>query len=184
MGLKVGLDIDDCLADFINPYIRRFGKPKNDYEITKNVFRKLRNDKDFWLSLPKLNTLDFTPELYCTKRVNSKNWTKQWLNSNGFSNRPVYQMYHQKGNKADMIKGRVNLFIDDSLGNFIQMNLSGVPCLLYNKDYNKHWNFGGRIYSLDISHIEDTYHNFMRDTFLIFDKLVNDFTRNKINSLN
>ena len=155
--LKIGLDIDEVIADFINTYLYRFGTPKNDFEITKNVNRILSKDRDFWLNLPKIRDIDFIPELYCTKRVNPKAWTKQWLSDNGFYNSPVYQMYYQKGNKATMIKGRCDVFIDDSISNFIKMNMSGIPCLLMDTPFNQ--NFGPvlRVYSLDKYEIEEAY---------------------------
>lgn len=168
--IKCGLDIDDTLCDFINPYLDRFGNPKNDYEITRNVENILKNDRDFWLTLPAINTLNFIPELYCTKRVNKKAWTKKWLSENDFPNKPVYQVYYQHGNKANYIKGRVDVFVDDSVRNFIQMNLSGVPCLLLDKEYNQDWGPIGRIYSLDKDEIEDTYYLF-KDT--VFDNFRN-----------
>ena len=171
--LKIGLDIDDVLAEFMQVYLKRFGKPKQDYEITKNVQNVLRKDKMFWETLPVLNTLNFVPELYCTKRVNSKVWTKNWLRNNDFPDRPVYQVYYQKGNKANYIKGKVDVFIDDSVTNFIQMNLSGVPCLLYDKEYNRNWGPIGRVYSLDINHIKDTYELFMQTIFPNFKGLCN-----------
>ena len=80
--LKIGCDIDDLLAEFINTYYERFGIPKNDFEITRNVQNVLRKDQDFWENLPVLNRLNFEPELYCTKRVNNKTWTKNWLKKN------------------------------------------------------------------------------------------------------
>ena len=172
--LKCGLDIDDCLAEFYNTYINRFGEPNNDAEITKNVFKVLRRDKNFWENLPVLNTLDFIPELYCTKRVNPKSFTKNWLKKNGFPERPIYQMYYQKGNKATLIKGKVDVFIDDSVSNFIAMNLAGVPCLLYNKSYNQSWGPIGRIYSLEYNHIYETYKLFMDTVFYNFKNLVNE----------
>ena len=101
--LKIGLDIDEVIADFFNTYLYRFGTPKNDSEVTKNVNNILSKDKNFWLNLPKLRDIDFVPELYCTKRINPKSWTKQWLHDNGFSSSPVYLMYFQHGNKANMI---------------------------------------------------------------------------------
>lgn len=171
MRLKIGLDCDDVLARWYETYLERFGPPKSDYEITKNVFQKLRNDRDFWLNLPVLNTLDFVPELYCTKRVNSKRWTKKWLKDNGFPNKPVYQVVCQMRNKADFVKGRIDVFIDDSVSNFIAMNLAGVPCLLYNKEYNQDWGPIGRLYSLDYSSIEQTYYEFM-EIFPNFKNLV------------
>ena len=163
--IKIGLDVDDVLAEFMKTYLKRFGSPKNDNEITWNVFNVLRNDKHFWENLPVLNRLNFIPELYCTKRVNSKVYTKNWLINNGFPKRPIYQMYYQQGNKADLIKGKVDVFIDDSVSNFIKMNLSGVPCLLYDKEYNQHWGPVGKVYCLDYKHIKETYELFINEVF-------------------
>ena len=170
--LRIGLDIDDCLADFMGSYLKRFGEPKRDYEITKNVQQVLIKDKQFWENLPVINTLDFVPELYCTKRVNSKVYTKNWLKKNNFPNKPVYQVFCQMKNKADLIKGRVDVFIDDSVSNFIAMNLAGVPCLLYNKEYNQDWGPIGRVYSLDYNYIEETYKMFMETMFNDFRNLL------------
>lgn len=170
--LKCGLDIDDTLCEFMGSYTNRFGSPKSDFEITKNVEQVLKYDKEFWLSLPVINPINFVPELYCTKRVNNKRWTKQWLMENGFPDKPVYQVLYQHGNKANFIKGRVDVFVDDSVRNFIQLNLSGVPCLLLNKEYNQDWGPIGRIYSLDKEEIEDTYHLFMDTVFQDFQNLL------------
>ena len=172
MRLRIGLDIDDCLADFMGSYLERFGAPKKDREITKNVQNVLIKDKNFWENLPVINTLNFDPELYCTKRVNSKVYTKNWLKKNNFPNKPVYQVYCQVKNKADLIKGKVDVFIDDSVSNFIAMNLAGVPCLLYNKEYNQDWGPVGRIYSLDYDHIMETYELFIETVFKDFKKLL------------
>jgi len=35
-NLKIGLDLDQVLDDFMGPYLKRFGTPKTDFEITKN----------------------------------------------------------------------------------------------------------------------------------------------------
>lgn len=170
--LRCGLDVDDVLADFMGTYLKRFGEPKTEYEITKNVQRVLINDKEFWENLPVINTLDFIPELYCTKRVNSKTYTKNWLKKNNFPNKPVYQVICQLRNKADFIKGKVDVFIDDSVSNFIAMNLAGVPCLLYDKEYNQNWGPIGRVYSLNYDHIKETYDLFMKTFFNDFRKLL------------
>lgn len=155
--LRIGLDIDEVLADFFNTYLSLFGYPKSDGEITRNVQRILSKDKDFWLNLPKLRDIDFVPELYCTKRVNPKQWTKQWLHNNGFTSSPVYQMLYQKGNKATMIKGRCDVFVDDSVSNFKAMNKRGVPCLLMDTPFNQDAGPVLRIYSLDKYEIEEVY---------------------------
>ena len=159
--MRIGLDIDDCLADFWGAYCEYFDTKHNpkmleDEIITRNVQRILRKDKDFWLNLKVKNRPDFVPELYCTKRVNNKRWTREWLLSNGFPDRPIYQMYYQHGNKADMIKGRVDVFIDDSLTNVLQCQKSGVPALLFHTERTEDFPMV-KVYSLNKDDIIDSY---------------------------
>ena len=59
----------------------------------------------------------------------------------------------------------MDVFVDDSVSNFIQMNLSGVPCLLMDSDDNQDWGPYGRVYSLNREHIEDTYDLFMNTVY-------------------
>ena len=59
MTLKVSMDLDGCLCDFYGPYLNRFGNPKSDADITRNVQTVLLKDKDFWLNLPVINQLNF-----------------------------------------------------------------------------------------------------------------------------
>lgn len=162
--LKIGLDIDDCLAGFWDAYcqyfeVDKYPKRLEDKIITRNVERILKYDRNFWLNLPVINRPDFIPELYCTKRVNNKQWTKLWLKLNGFPDRPVYQMQYQYGNKADLIKGRVDVFVDDSLRNVMQMQASGIPTLLYHTDRTKDFPMF-KVFSLCEDEIIDAY-NFM-----------------------
>lgn len=160
-NLRIGLDIDDVLAGFFDMYKLKFIKSKDmiDHHITKNVF-KLKKDKEFWLTLPKLRSIDFVPALYCTKRINKKAWTKDWLAANRFPERPVYQMYYQKGNKSTMIKGRVDVFIDDSISNFIKINASGIPCLLMDAPHNQGFETPYRIYTLTLKEIKEKYNEY------------------------
>ena len=121
--IRIGLDMDEVLDDFMGAYIKRYGiTPSN--VITKNV-RKLSKDKDFWMNLTKLRNIDFIPELYCSKRIIPKSWSKEWLKNNGFPIRPFYQLYCQYDNKARLIKGRVDVFVDDSISNFEGLNKEG-----------------------------------------------------------
>lgn len=170
--LRVGLDIDEVLADWWNPYVERFGLPKKDSEITRNC-NKIAKDRNFWVNLPVINKpYGFTPELYCTKRSCLKVYTKTWLKDNGFPNKPVYQVLCQASNKASYIKGRVDVFVDDSISNFIAMNKSGVPCLLFDSPANKDWGPIGRITDLDYDQIEETYNLFMDTIFPNFKSLL------------
>ena len=154
--LRIGLDIDDTLVDFFGEYLKRFGNPKSDPQITKNV-NKLKYDKKFWENLPKLRHIDFIPELYCTKRINPKSYTRNSLISNGFPIRPIYQMYYQHGNKADLIKGKCDVLIDDSISNVRMAIDSGLPALLIDRPHNQNDDPLFRIYSLDIDEIRFAY---------------------------
>jgi len=174
--LKIGLDIDDVLSNFYEEYVKKFGVPKSDIEVTYNVENILKYDKDFWINL-KCTKPNFKPWLYCTKRVNSKEWTFQYLSKHNLlfdkdRRIPVYQMYYQWGKKSSLIKGKVDVFVDDSIRNFIEINLSGVPCLLYNTPGNMDWGNVGRVYSLDREEIENTYELFKNTVGNNFRKLL------------
>ena len=160
--LKIALDIDDTIADFMGLYKRVFGKPKKDTEITKNVYL-LRNNSVFWENLPVLDRIDFDPHIYCTKRINPKSYTKKWLSKNDFPSKPIYQMYHQQGNKADMIKGRCDLLIDDSYFNVKKCIESGLPALLISRPHNMHVKTKHRINTLKYLEIEKKYNDLFRD---------------------
>ena len=155
--LRIGLDLDQTIDDFWGPYLQKFGTPKSDEEITRNVMRKLSKDREFWLNLPVIRRPDFCPELYCTARVNNKRWTKKYLENKGFPKAPVYQVPGYGAKKSPKIKGRVDVFIDDSIHNFIEMNKNGVPCLLIDSENNRHFETSLRIYSLCYSEIEKVY---------------------------
>jgi len=156
--LRVGSDADGCIDDFWNPYVERFGLPKNDFEITKNVQQKLSRDREFWINLPVLHRMNFTPTLFCTKRTSLKSYLRHWLEINNFPIAPIYQVLYQYGSKAPFIKGRVDVFIDDSVANFLDINRAGIPCLLMDNPSNEHLGPMLRIYSLDIDEILDTYY--------------------------
>lgn len=155
--LQIGLDVDEVIALWSEPFFKRF-TPKNNADITRICNQKLAKDRNFWLNLPVIRRPEgFEPKLYCTKRSCLKTYTKEWLENNNFPNKPVYQVLCQNDNKARYIKGRVDLFVDDSPINFVQMNKSGVPCLLMDTPYNQHLGPMLRIYSLNYNEIEDAY---------------------------
>lgn len=176
-NLRIGLDIDDTLADFFSTYQEYFNTKKypsrlKEHNITKNVVRILKFDRDFWINLPVKNRISFTPELYCTSRVCNKNWTKQWLRLNQFPSSPVYQIFGHGVNKAKLIKGKVDVFVDDSLINFQLLNMSGIPCLLLDETDSKPWDYDGKIYSLDINEILEEYFLFKHKVLPYFRELI------------
>lgn len=165
MNLRIGTDIDQVLCDFYGPYYNRFGQPKHEYDITRHVMRDLRTDKKFWLNLPLINRPDFEVALYCTSRVNRKAWNKQYIAKHGLPKAPLYQVYGYGNSKAPRIKGRVDVFIDDSVHNFIDLNKNGVRCILMDTPYNQYYDTPYRIYSLQLDEITKIYNTMVENGY-------------------
>jgi uncharacterized HAD superfamily protein len=162
--LRIGLDIDDTIAGFSQGYIERFGKfPKVDWAITRNVNNILIKEREFWLGLPLLRKPDFEPRLYCSCRINNKRWTKQYLNDRGLPKSPLYQIPGYHLSKAETIRGKVDVFIDDSVRIFEDLNKKGIPCLLIDSVQNKNYETPYRIYSLKYAEIEGVYNKLLTD---------------------
>ena len=156
--LRIALDLDDTIFDFFGEYKKVFPGEKNlvDSTITKNVC-KLKRNKTFWENLPIIEKPNFEPYIYATKRINSKNYTRNCLSKHNLPIKPIYQMYYQKGNKADIIKGECDVLIDDSITNVMQAIKAGLPALIIDRPHNQNGNPVFRIYSLDYKEILDAY---------------------------
>jgi FMN phosphatase YigB (HAD superfamily) len=159
-NLRIALDLDDTILDWWGAYKKRF--PNSDFTnqstITRNV-RKLKYDRDFWENLELLETPNFEPHIYATKRIIQKSYTRNSLIKNGLPIKPIYQMYYQNGNKADLIKGRCDVLIDDSYSNVAKAIKSGLPALLIDRPHNQNVECEFRIYHLDYNEILDAYLN-------------------------
>ena len=156
--LRIALDLDDTIFDFLGEYIKLFPGKKNliNHTITKNVV-SLKHNKQFWENLPLLEKPNFEPYIYATKRINSKVYTRNCLSKYGLPIKPIYQMYYQHGNKADIIKGKCDVLIDDSVNNVIKAIESGIPALIIDRPHNQTDDPLFRIYSLDIDEILFAY---------------------------
>ena len=171
--LRIGLDIDGTIADFDSAYLNRFKKwPKYNWAISRNVEHILIKERDFWLNLPILRMPNFTPRLYCSSRVNNKRWTKKYLKDNGFPDAFLYQIPGYKLSKYEILKGRVDVFIEDSLKNFIDLNSKGIPCLLIDSPSNQDWGPIGRIYNLNYDEIEQAYYIFTKEILPYFNEII------------
>ena len=156
--LRCGFDLDDTIFGFSQGYLKRFKKwPKYDWVITRNVTNILINERDFWVNLPVIRRPDFEPTLYCSSRVNKKCWTKKAIEINDLPNSPLYQVPGYHIPKSKYIKGRVDVFIEDSPHQWAALNKAGIPCLLIDSPNNKECGPFLKIYSLDYDEIEDVY---------------------------
>ena len=157
-NLEIGLDLDDTVFSFSEGYLKRFKKwPNYDWAITRNVTNILINERDFWVNLPLLRRPNFIPKLYCSSRVNKKAWTKKAIEINDLPNSPLYQVPGYRIPKSKYIKGRVDVFIEDSPHQWLALNKAGIPCLLIDNERNREYGPILRIYSLDKDEISDVY---------------------------
>lgn len=158
MAIRIALDLDDTIFDFLGAYRNTFPGESNMKEpkITKNVFA-LRKNKQFWENLPLLELPNFEPCIYATKRINSKNYTRNCLTKHGLPIKPIYQIYSQRGNKANLIRGHCDVLIDDSAFNCYQAMSVGFPAILITRPHNIHSDYPYRIEKLDIDEILEVY---------------------------
>jgi hypothetical protein len=156
--IRIALDLDDTVFDFLGAYKDVFPGEKNMQEakITKNVL-SLRKDKHFWENLPLLEMPNFEPCIYATKRINSKIYTRNCLTKYGLPVKPIYQIYSQAGNKATIIKGRCDVLVDDSAFNCYQAMRVGFPAILITRPHNVNSDYPYRINRLDLEEILEVY---------------------------
>ena len=151
--------LDDTIFGFSEGYLKRFKRfPKYDWAITRNVTNILIHEREFWINLPVIRRPNFEPKLYCSSRVNRKAWTKKALEINDLPNSPLYQVPGYHIPKSRYIKGRVDVFIEDSPHQWKALNMAGIPCLLIDGKNNQEYGPILKIYSLDYNEIEDAYY--------------------------
>lgn len=156
--IRIAIDLDDTIFDFLGAYRQNFPGEINMTEpkITKNVLA-LRKNKDFWENLPLLELPNFEPCIYATKRINSKVYTRNCLIKYGLPIKPIYQIYTQKGNKANIIKGHCDVLVDDSAFNCYQAMKVGFPAILITRPHNVDSDYPYRVNRLDLEEITKVY---------------------------
>lgn len=145
---KVGLDIDEVLADFVGGLMRRFPSMDsravywNDYKLQEK-FKQVIDDESFWMSLDaKVGSLPFEPHCYITSRPCSTEITEKWLASKGYPKAPVYTVGLDKS-KIDVAKeSGIDVFVDDAYHNFVELNKAGILCYLFTAPHNERYDVG------------------------------------------
>ena len=156
---KIGLDIDEVLADWVGAWSKRFRIEMPtawhfDREITKKFDRLRKEEKldDFYLSLkPLIDPADihFEPHCYVTSRPVDSSVSEKWLDKHGFPARPVHTVGLNQ-TKVDVIReAGVEIFVDDKFDNFVEINKAGICCYLYDAPHNQRYDAGHkRIYNI------------------------------------
>lgn len=158
---KIGLDIDELIADWLGAWCKKFNiaeKP-HTWDFDPNILKKFNEMKksdelnDFYLNLEPLvdpKYLPFEPHCYITSRPVPKEITELWLEINDFPCKPVYSV-ELGASKLEAAKlSGIDVFIDDSYKNFLELNRNGILCYLYDRPHNERYDVGHlRIKSLD-----------------------------------
>lgn len=157
---KVGLDIDEVLADWVTPWINHFKLPRPtswffDRQIIKR-FEQMRAEgtlDDFYLNLPPKvdgSQLPFEPTCYITSRPVDTDITEQWLEKHGFPAKPVHTVAVGDSKIEIAKKAGLEFFVDDRFENFVEFNKAGIVCYLFDAPHNQRYNVGAyRIKSLN-----------------------------------
>jgi hypothetical protein len=153
----IGLDIDEVLADWVGHWTKFHGQEIPEvWNFDRNIsekFRKLENDKEFWLSIPpKVSPADigFEPHCYITSRSIPREWTEEWLDKNGFPAVPVYSVGHGVSKVEVAKESGIDIFVDDRYENFVELNQNGICCFLFDAAHNRRYDVGyKRIKSLN-----------------------------------
>lgn len=155
---KIGLDIDEVLADWIGAWTERHGMQDpvlfwNFDRDIKEKFQKMKDDKDFWLSVkPKIDPreLPFEPHCYITSRSIPVEWTEQWLQKHNFPAVPVYCVPFNQSKIEVAKQSGIDWFVDDRYENFVELNNAGICTFLLDCEHNRRYDVGfKRIYSLN-----------------------------------
>lgn len=140
---RIGIDIDDVLADFMGAYCERYNLQRpNAWEFDSvfvDRYKALQNDPDFFLNLKTIlspEDLPFEPTAYITSRPsNLGDVTNRWLFE--INHYPIAPLIFAS-NKLPVIKEmQIERFIDDKIATFIHLNNNGILCYLFDSSHNQ-----------------------------------------------
>lgn len=150
---KIGLDIDEVIADWLGAWMERFDikEAPSSWYFDRDIMERFDELKEcgelnkFYMSLkPHLNPSDlpFEPHCYITSRPVDTAVTECWLDDHNFPTKKVYTVEVGKS-KADVAKeAGIEVFIDDSYSNFLDLNKNGILCYLYDRPHNRKYDVG------------------------------------------
>ena len=147
---KIGLDIDEVIADFIGALMKKFPEIKevpvywNDPTLHK-CFAQVIDDEEFWISIePKVKELPFEPHCYITSRAVNIEITQRWLDMHGFPHAPLFALGSGQSKVEAAKDSGCDVFVDDCYEHFVDLNRAGIFCYLLDAPHNRRYKVGFR----------------------------------------
>lgn len=146
---RIGLDIDDVLADWVPTFCKlagvtipeawNFGFP----DMIKSLIDGGLNYQEVMATLPvktSPNDIPFEPTCYITNRGHTDvQLAKDWIKNNGFPQVPVIQTTDKITAAKEM---NLDIFVDDKYETFEAMNAAGICTYLFDAPHNRRYNVG------------------------------------------
>lgn len=149
---KIGLDIDEVLADWIGDWtdIRDLPKPSSwffDRELL-DKFEEMKSKGEldkFYMELKPLikpEDIPFEPHCYITSRPVDSAVTEAWLAKHGFPARPVFTTTKERTKVVIAKEQGLDIFVDDAWHNFKALNQAGICTFLMDAGHNQRYDVG------------------------------------------
>jgi hypothetical protein len=151
--LRIGLDIDGVLSDFIGGIRAEYPFGMDDPESwntprIRDMFEIIKNNESFWLGLKPLvdpKKIPFEPACYITFRATPASITQQWLDNYEFPRAPLISLEIHGSSKVEAAKDQnLDVFVDDRYETFLELNAAGIFCYLMDAPHNRKYNVGFR----------------------------------------
>lgn len=151
---KIGLDIDGILADFTGAWNKLYPEisaTPNSWYFDRNIkkrFDKMREEgtlNTFYMNIEPIiqpSDIPFIPHCYITSRPIPKEITEDWLDMYNFPRRPVYSIDIRQSKIEAAKESGIEIFVDDSYDNFVDLNNNGIFTYLYTAPWNTRHNVG------------------------------------------
>ena len=153
----IGIDVDGCLANFIQHVIETAEKMEvsgmpshwtewrawqgpSQEKALESVKKEVWDDPEWWMNISPIDDVHFTfkPDYYITARDISSEVTRKWINRHGFPDAEVCTVGVEKSKVPAMKKYGVDLLVDDKPETFDEVNeVDEKTCLLLNRPVNQ-----------------------------------------------